>query len=422
MRTLTLAALVLLALLAPRAVAGDTVRLIAVDASGTFDNTPQADLPDLYIGSSINAWNPSATRSTAKRKRGDRAEWTFVLPRAFAERAVEFKFTLGSWETVETASDASNIPNRAVMFPASGQLPPESAGFAATPGAGTTPEASVPVGTLEIFTVESEHLGAVRTIRVWLPEQYAAHDNAAARYPVLYMHDAQNLFDDTTSFAGEWGVDETIDTLSRPADTQADTQAPIPPTIVVGIDNSGASRSHDYLPFPAGKRRPGMPGGGADAYATFLVDELIPLINTRYRTENAPQHTAIGGSSFGAVITLHTIMTRPGVFGAALVESPSLWVGDGKLIDAIRQHQGPWPERMFIAMGTLEYANPEQDAALLDLLDQAERALRAQGMGETRLKVVVEEGARHNELAWRSRLPGALRFLLAPHAHTEPAP
>lgn len=411
MRITALVALALLAMLTTAARATDTIRLIAVDVSGSLDDTDATDLPDLYIGSSVNGWDPAGTRSTGKHKRNGRAQWTFNLPRAFVTGDVEFKFTLGSWETVETARDGSNIANRTLMFPTTDEVVVEIGGFNA--GARGPAAAAIAAGSLDVFAVESKHLGRPRTVRVWLPEQYA--EDGTAHFPVLYMHDGQNLFDPTTSFAGEWGADDAVTDLAR--------DGTIPPTIVVGIDNSDARRSWDYLPFPPGNRRPDMPGGGADTYVSFLIDELMPLINNRYRTKTGPDHTAVGGSSFGGVITLHTVMTRPGVFGSALVESPSLWVGDGMLLDAIHAHAGPWPDRVFMAMGTLEYGNPEHDATLLTLVDHAERALRAKGLDESRLKVVIEEGARHNEPAWRNRLPGALTFLLAPHAaHSQEQP
>ena len=262
------------------------------------------------------------------------------------------------------------------------------------------------IGVLEIVPFTSKMFHNTRMLRVWLPANYGSPFNAHRSYPVLYMHDAQNLFDETTSNAGEWQVDETMDHLVG--------ALKIPPMIVVGIDHAGEKRSSEYLPYyDPNSKHYGTPDEkdlrGKD-YATFLLNEVIPFVEKKYRVSRGPANTGIGGSSYGGVISLYTVLEHPGIFGHVLVESPVLGVGDGQLLkDAEKAKQ--LPQKMFLAMGTNETKDPEYNGQLIKNVDELQAILRKKGMGPDRLKVVVEEGAAHNEGAWSRRLPQALLFL-----------
>jgi predicted alpha/beta superfamily hydrolase len=263
--------------------------------------------------------------------------------------------------------------------------------------------ASTVTGELLLHQMASAELGNTRTVRVWLPPGYREPGNEAVRYPVLYMHDGQNCFDAATSFAGEWRVDETATDLIQ--------RGVIRPVIVVGIDNVGAARSDEYSPIELGSIRPGT-GGKGDAYIRFLETEVMALVNREYRTLTGPENTFMGGSSLGGVITLHAAMSRPGLLGAILVESPSLWVGDGELKKRVLAHK-EWPRRVFMAMGDKEYGTAARDGPLVEGAREVERSMREAGLGEDRLRFEIGVGAGHNEAAWAERLPGALGFLLA---------
>ena len=262
------------------------------------------------------------------------------------------------------------------------------------------------LGVLEITPFTSKIFHNTRMLRVWLPANYGSPRNAHRSYPVLYMHDAQNLFDDATSNVGEWHVDETVDHLVG--------SFKIPPMIVVGIDHGGDQRSSEYLPYPDpdhGQYDVPVPKDlrGKD-YATFLLTEVMPFIEKKYRVSRGAANTGIGGSSYGGVVSLYTVLQHPGIFGHVLVESPVLGIGNGQLLkDAENAKQ--LPQRMFLAMGTSETGNPEYNRQLVKNLEELQTILRKKGMGPERLKVVVEEGATHNEGAWSRRLPEALVFL-----------
>jgi predicted alpha/beta superfamily hydrolase len=262
------------------------------------------------------------------------------------------------------------------------------------------------LGVLEITPFTSKILHNTRMLRVWLPANYGSPFNAHRSYPVLYMQDAQNLFDEATSDAGEWHVDETVDHLVG--------SFKIPPMIVVGIDYPGQERSSEYLPYPDPHHKQyGVPVPkelrGKD-YATFLLTEVMPFIEKKYRVSRGAANTGIGGASYGGVISLYTVLQHPGIFGHVLVESPVLGVGNGQLLkDAEAAKQ--LPQKMFVAMGTNETKNAEYNAQLVKNVEELQTILRKKGMGPERLKVVVEEAAVHNPGAWSRRLPDALLFL-----------
>ncbi|MFT5422257.1 MAG: putative alpha/beta superfamily hydrolase [Phycisphaerales bacterium] len=383
------------------------LRIEAIDRTGTLEEAPQTRL---FLGASFNGWNPAGTEQSGWfDENGERVGWVFEIPRSKIEHGGEFKLTRGSWATVECTAQGQPIDNRRTGepdwdLPGGPVLLLEVLGFEdAFEAAGKAAVSTVVGGTLEVWEFHSEALGEDRTVRVWLPEAYEAQPDRALG--VFYFHDGQNVFDTQNSaFGVEWQADEAVSELAG--------GGVIEPWIIVGVDNSGVNRSRDYLPFAPGSIAPELPGGGADEYLRFLIDELMPEIASRYRVRTGPEHTGLGGSSFGGVITLHAIMSRPGVFGAALVESPSLSVGDGKLMAMLEAFDGAWPERVFLGMGDAETGRADRDAQLVEACQRAGAMLRTRGLGTDRLRVVIGEGARHNEAAWQERLPGALGFLL----------
>jgi predicted alpha/beta superfamily hydrolase len=145
-----------------------------------------------------------------------------------------------------------------------------------------------------------------------------------------------------------------------------------------------------------------------DEYLTFLVEEVIPFVDGKYPTRREPEARGFGGSSFGAVSAFYAIMARPGVFGRVLLESPSVGVGNSVLLDRARTFSN-WPERIVMGVGTGEGRGGRPSGAFQTLVD----LLRGAGLGEDRLKVVVQDGGRHNEESWAARLPDSLAFLFS---------
>ena len=262
-------------------------------------------------------------------------------------------------------------------------------------------------GNLRILELHSRIFGNTRHIRVLLPAAYDAPENRSRRYPVLYLNDGQNLFDTATSVFNrmEWKVDESVAGLTAGGD--------IEPMIVVGIDSVGRrGRATEYLPFADEYLHPSEPNVRGRDYPRFVVEEVMPLVNANFRTSSALALTGIGGSSYGAVAALMTAVGYPQRFGLLLLESPSLYVGDGKLLGEMgKVHR--WPDRVYIGVGTNEGGRPacEPDNAEPEAVRDVRSLERIIGAHRTALKVVVESCAKHNEDAWSRRFPIALRFL-----------
>jgi predicted alpha/beta superfamily hydrolase len=273
------------------------------------------------------------------------------------------------------------------------------------------------VGDLRLERFTSTIFANTRLLRVLLPAGYDAPENSAKRYAVLYLADGQNLFDPATSVFGpsEWRVDETVAQLVK--------DGVIPPMIVVGVDDAGASaRAHEYLPWPDTINARLIPNYDAapqgKQYPHFLIDEVVPFINARYRTAHDAAHTGIGGSSYGGLISAYTMLARPGVFGRVLIESPTLQIYDNQLIHMLASAH-TMPGRVYLAIGTNENSAPgcDPNAAVTPRDDmftaftQAAATLRAAGLDSSRLRVVIAPCATHTHAAWAARLPAALAFL-----------
>jgi predicted alpha/beta superfamily hydrolase len=220
--------------------------------------------------------------------------------------------------------------------------------------------------------------------------------------PVLYLNDGQNLFDPSRAFAGNtWRVAETAEWLMR--------RSRIPRMLIVGIDHGETRRGREYLPVDD-DRNPDARGPLGDEYAAFVTREVLPFIARTYGVRQGASSTGFGGSSYGGVAALHTVLRHPGTFGRLLVESPSLYVGREILLRRARSARR-WPSRVYLGVGTAETGSPEWSDETVRNVRRLEATLRSAGLGEKRLRVVVEEGATHSEGAWAARLPAALEFL-----------
>jgi len=262
------------------------------------------------------------------------------------------------------------------------------------------PAQQIAGGNLLLHELRSAIFGNTRLLRVWLPPAY--DKSSSTRYPVLYLNDGQNLFDPATAFAGvHWQVGETASRLIA--------EQKIPPLILVGIDNT-KNRIREYLPYRSTDPRVFFAKG--KDYPNFLRYELMPLIEGQYPVLTGPEHTGLGGSSLGGLITLYTQLVAPGLFGRALIESPSLFVANRKILEQSRPFRD-WPTRTYLATGTREVGDQEKDARIVGDVRELESILRAAGLDDQRLKVRIDEGATHSESAWAARFPDALQFLFS---------
>lgn len=256
-------------------------------------------------------------------------------------------------------------------------------------------------GDLRLHKFRSRIFRNVRFLRVWLPPGYDDAGNQAQFYPVLYLNDGQNLFERSTAFGGvEWQADESAERLIR--------AGAVPPMIIVGIDNTGKDRLREYMPHRS--MHPVILRVSGRRYPDFLIKEVMPFVEKNYRVATSPESTGLGGSSLGALISLYTVILRPGVFGRLLIESPSLWASHRQIIKESREVR-IWPERIFLAAGTAEAGNAERSRTVVDDVRELAAIMRRAVLSEKRLRLVIQDGANHSEAAWAGRFPEALLFL-----------
>jgi enterochelin esterase-like enzyme len=265
----------------------------------------------------------------------------------------------------------------------------------------TAIRASGATGDLRLHEFRSRIFRNTRFLRVWLPPGYDDAENEGRRYPVLYLNDGQNLFEAATSYTGiEWQVDETADRLIR--------EGAVPPMIIVGIDNATKDRIREYMPHRS--MHPMMLRVHGRDYPDFLMKEVVLFVERNYRVATGPENTGLGGSSLGALIALYTAMVRPGAIGRLLLESPSLWAWHRQAIKESRSVK-IWPARIFLAAGTEEAGSAERNRTVVDDVRELAAIVRRAVLNERRLRLVIKDGAGHNEAAWAERFPEALQFL-----------
>ena len=261
-------------------------------------------------------------------------------------------------------------------------------------------------GQLQVFSFSSKVFANTRMLRVWLPPGYDDAANHNRRYPVLYMFDGQDLFDACTGPESkyEWHVDETL--------TRLIAEGKIDPIIAVGIDNAGERRLHEYLPWRDVIQAPDMSEPEGSRMPEFMLHEVMPAIEGKYRVAKGAESTAIGGSSYGAVAAFYVTLQVPGRFGKLLAESMVAWVGNGQLVrDSTNIAEAP--ERAWFAVGGHEahYPGLHMTDALRKMNEQIAFNLRAAPLRTSDVKYTFDPEGGHNTESWSRRLPDAILFL-----------
>ncbi len=349
--------------------------LLAQAAAGQYrvrfmlDSVPPAHQQPVFIAGSFNGWNPG---QQAFRFGGGSFSVTLDAGR------YEYKLTRGSWQAAEATAQGGNMPNRTLHLTSDTVVHLSVAAWAddfAQPPKRTTALPQVCVLDSAFFIPQ---LNRHRRISVYVPQGYA---RTHRRYPVLYMQDGQNVFDDSTSFAGEWNVDETLAALPDKAQS-----------IVVAIDNGGDTRLNEYAPYDGA---PFGIGQGA-AYADFLAHTLKPYIHKRFRVKRGRRHTAIAGSSMGALISFYTMLRYPKAFGSAGVFSPSFWIAPA-LKDDIAKYAPAVRGRIYFYAG-----KAESNEMVPDMLAVFEQMAK---ISKVKMTTVIRTDGHHDEARWRVEFP-----------------
>jgi metallo-beta-lactamase class B len=350
-------------------------------------NFPAGHSPDsIYMVGNHNQWNPADSNHRVG-SGGQPA--TLVLKNVPAGR-YEFKFTRGSWQNVETGPAGEDVGNRQLFVNSDTAIEVSVHGWKDDFSAPARPRTlSSNVQVLD-SAFEIPQLGRTRRLWVYLPPGYK---KSKKRYPVMYMHDGQNLFDESTAAFGEWGVDECLDSLSR-LKTKHKREC-----IVIGIEN-GPRRMNEYNPYDFGQAGKGE----GTQYVDFLATTLKSYIDRRYRTLTSKQNTIIAGSSMGGLISYYAMLRYPEVFGKGGIFSPAFWTADSiKVLTSTAGNK--LTGNLFFYMGGQEGDNSIEDMQeVTAILGEHSPAL---------IYEVIDPLAAHNEQAWRKWFPEFVTWVLA---------
>jgi predicted alpha/beta superfamily hydrolase len=375
----------------------------------------------VYLAGNQDLFGPWKPNQFQLQKQNDghyRCEATFPVG-----TDIEYKFTRGSWASVEKSETGAEIQNRRLRVEKDVELSIEIASWAIP----AKEQDSTATGDLRWKDFDSKLLEGKRRVTVWLPPNYKSHnrqhskssntpiDRSAStpseaitteRYPVVYFLDGQNMFDASrAAFGTEWKADETAKALAN--------RNPPLRLILVAIDNS-QERMSEYTPVQD-KVGDSVVGGQAEKYLTFITQEIKPWIDSEFATDPRPESTAIAGSSLGGLFALFAAFQKPDVFGRAISMSPSLfWGKEAMLEDCKRSVQNTWnspKQRLWIDMGTEEGNTPEAKERNVTLTKTYVKLLEVRYSERFEIGTTIAEGARHHESAWADRLPQALRFI-----------
>ncbi|SET12665.1 alpha/beta hydrolase-fold protein [Hymenobacter actinosclerus] len=371
------------------AMAQTTVRVTAVPAA-----TPAAD--KLYLAGSFNGWTPGSPAYALVRQPD--GSYELLLP-ASLTGPVEFKFTRGSWASVETDAAGQDVANRRqTLSGAPVTLNLTVAGWKDLSGTGpVTCQSTALQPNVRVIseTFAMPQLGRTRRIWVYLPNDYAMAPGK--RYPVLYMHDGQNVFDACTSFSGEWGVDETLSQLQAQG---LDATG----SIVVAVDNGGSERLNELSPW----NNPQYGGGQGDKYVDFMVQTLKPYIDANYRTLTGREFTGVAGSSMGGLISTYAALKYPLVYGRVGVFSPAFWFAEQPLFTYLRQHP-PRPDTRFYFV-----AGATESATMAPLMRAVHDSLAKAGVPAANLSYRAVPDGQHAEWFWKREFAAAYQWLIQP--------
>jgi len=244
------------------------------------------------------------------------------------------------------------------------------------------------------FTINSPQLFTDKQIWVYLPKNY---QNSGKRYPVLYMHDGQNLFDSSTSYVGEWKIDEYLDTLTDHE------------SIIIGIEHGNEKRINELTPYKNEK----YGGGLGDEYLGFIIKTLKPYVDEHYRTLSDKTHTLIAGSSLGGLISLYALIKYPEIFSKGGLFSTALWINAEDMFQLVRESTIDPNQKFFFLVGSEEGSTTEDAAEMVSDQHKMARLLLEKGVKKENVWDKVIPGGKHNETLWSTNFPEVYQWLLS---------
>ena len=344
-------------------------------------NTPTAST--IYVAGSFNGWNPSSTPMVSD----GNGNFVYTVPEGSG--IAEYKFTRGSWSTVEGNATGNYLPNRTFTFSGTAQTLNLTIQSWEDLGAGnpSTAASNVHIMSNSFFMPQ---LNRNRKIWIYLPPDY---QTSTKTYPVIYMQDGQNLFDNATSFSGEWQIDETLNNLFSQGDYGA---------IVVGIENGGSNRINEYTPW----NNPQYGGGEGDQYMQFIAETLKPYVDSNYRTKSGAEYNALIGSSLGALISNYGGVKYSGVFSKIGSFSPAYWIVRDQFNNYIQTSTANLSNmRIYFVAGSNESSTMASD------IETVKNNLQAKGLKSTNTLVKLDSYGQHNENYWKGEFAAAYKWI-----------
>ncbi|PKP14987.1 MAG: alpha-dextran endo-1,6-alpha-glucosidase, partial [Bacteroidetes bacterium HGW-Bacteroidetes-23] len=345
-------------------------------------NTPPE--ATIYLAGSVNGWN-AGSNDYILQPDGFGA-YEITIPEGTG--TVEYKFTRGSWATVEGNASGGFLPNRNFSFTGSPQtltLTIQS-WEDITGGNNSTAASNVQILSSNFYMPQ---LDRNRRIWLYLPPDY---QTSTKNYPVLYMKDGQNLFDNLTSFSGEWQVDETLNTLFNQGDYGA---------IVVGIDNGLGERQNEYSPWVNAQ----YGGGQGDEYMEFIAETLKPYIDENFRTRTEPQFNALIGSSLGGLIATYGVCEYPNLFRKLGSFSPAYWFALDDLNSYLNSPIDLSNHRSYFVAGQNE------SSTMVTNTNTIKNAMQNNGMSSDNTLTKFDSYGTHTESYWRGEFGAAYQWL-----------
>ncbi|MBP7273480.1 MAG: T9SS type A sorting domain-containing protein [Saprospiraceae bacterium] len=355
---------------------------LTIRVSSIPNNTPPNS--NIFIAGNFNNWNPQSVNYQLVETQAGQYQINLNI----APQTIQFKFTRGSWETVEGDENGSFINNHSYIY--SGGLDTlylPILGWEEVGGTQHTATENTKILTDSFFMPQ---LNRYRRIWIYLPPNYST---STQYYRVMYMHDGQNLFDAATSFSGEWQVDETLNQLFDSGDEGC---------IVVGIDNGGANRINEYTPWA----NPNYGGGQGSEYMSFIVATLKPYIDTHYRTKSEREHTAIMGSSLGGLISMYGSLTFQNTFSKAGIFSPSFWFSPNCYTQVANTGNQEEMRYYMIAGG-----NEEPDDQVVTDMFRMKDTLTYYNFDAENIRAITHSDGTHSESYWRREFGAAYQWL-----------
>ncbi|HEY0434419.1 MAG TPA: alpha/beta hydrolase-fold protein [Chitinophagaceae bacterium] len=337
---------------------------------------------NLYLAGSFNGWNPKDPASRFSRQAG---HWSMDL--SLQPGHYEYKITRGGWNQVETKENGSEISNRAADIASDTSIDMSVEGWADHFEKHERPGTASPNVKLVDAEFPIPQLNRKRRVWIYLPPGY---ESGQKYYPVLYMQDGQNVFDERTAFAGEWGVDEALDSIAKQRRE----------IIVVAIDHGNDKRINEYSPYDMEKYGKGEGG----QYVDFLVKTLKPYIDHHYRTKAGSTQTYIAGSSMGGLISMYAVLRYPQVFGAAGVFSPAFWIAP-QIFEDIKALGGHVRSRIYFYCGGAE--GEQMQANTVRAFEEMRKVSKA------KMECVVRPDGKHSEAVWKEEFPLFYLWLVA---------